>query len=423
MKVIPCVALIMALVAGQSAIHFPRYERIDIGRPLGKMYIKFTDGDMLQHESTSTYELVGFERRGTGTYALVHDEYSVETGERKLKGTLQVGVKYLPQLPRGWEEADWKDRPSMVADALLSAKRPDRSGRTCWAGPLYLAPGNGWTAVSYQQTFYTRDGAATDNYRGIFLVSRPPTGGLVLLDLYKKRRSPDDVKDWEQVRNYLGSVNRMLHFNDEERPHLADGDDAFKPLPIPSQNPLCLGPYRLALPSGTKLITEAGGWYRLNNERRGVEARLSYRERLTPGFNDPVEELQPQCEPRRQPLTTSTRDPSAPMRYVRNTNAEGRCTPYFQGLMKRWLLPGGAAITLDVFVRSPSARAQPLPSAWPQIDSYLRELEQQVLSRCDRPGTGNRAEDGKPAPVSVLSDKKVHALPQVDATSPGRCVS
>jgi hypothetical protein len=360
MKVLPVAALATALVGGLLVINFPHYDRIDIGRPLGKMYIKVSNRIVLEDKGSATYGLVQFERRGTGTYALIHGEYSGEGRKRELKRTLKVGVKYLPQLPKGWEDFQPEDRPSMVADALLSAKRPDRSSQTCWVGKLYKSPKD-WIAIPYQQTFYIRDGSATDNYRGIFLVFRPPTGGLILLDLFKKRQSADNVDDWKQVRRYLGNVNRMLYFEDDQRPHMAAGANEFNRLPIPTHNPLCLGPYRLTIPKGSQLITEAGGYYRLDS-RQGVEARLSYREKLTAGLNDPVEQLQPECEPQQQRLTKPTQDPSEPLRYVRATNGEGRCTRYFQGLMKRWALPSSSAITLDVFVRSSKAHAKPLPS-------------------------------------------------------------
>jgi hypothetical protein len=422
MKVLSAAALATALVGGLLVINFPLYDRIDIGRPLGKMYIKVSNDIILDDKGSDTYRLVQFERRGTGTYALIHGEYSGEGRERKLKRTLQVGVKYLPQLPKGWEDFPLEDRPSLVADALLSAKRPDRSSQTCWVGKLHDSHRD-WIAISYQQTFYTRDGSATDNYRGIFLVFRPPTGGLILLDLFKKRESTENVDDWKQVRKYLGNVNRMLYFEDDNRPHMAAGDNEFNPLPIPTQNPLCLGPYRLTIPKGSQLITEAGGYYRLNDSRQGVEARLSYREKLVPDIIDPVKKLRPDCKAELQPLTKQPRNPDESLRYVRATNGRGTCTPYYQGLLKSWSLPFGSAITLDVFVRSPKADAKPLPSSWPEIDEYLRDIEQQTLSRCYRPGKGNLDEEGKPVLVPLASNRHASAPVRIDADSPGRCIA
>jgi hypothetical protein len=279
-------AVAMAVAAGSGVILVPRHERIDIGRPLGTMYIEVSDG-------------IVFERRGTGTYALVQEEYSGVGVARKLQTRIQADLTYLPQPPKGWEDAQWPARASMVADDLLEAKRPGRAGRTCWVGRLHRSR-NEWMALPYQQTFSISAGLADENYRGILLIFRSPSGGVVLLDLFKLRQAPGSTRDWIRVRDYLARVNAMVHFKDEARSRLAGTDDDLGKVAIPRRNPLCLGSYLMAPPTGTDMHIEKGGYYRLKDARRGVEAFVSYRDRLASGVvDDPFKALlEKQCRPR-----------------------------------------------------------------------------------------------------------------------------
>lgn len=408
-------AVIMAVAAGTVVIFVPRHERIDIGRPLGTMYIRVSDG-------------IVFERRGTGTYALIHEEYSGTGTERKLQRRIQAVLTYLPQPPKGWEDARWPVRASMVADPLLNAKRPGRAGRICWAGRLHR-PRKEWMALPYQQTFYSSGGLADENYRGIFLIFRSPSGGVVLLDLFKRREDVKTTSDWKRARDYFAQINRMVHFKDKEHPRLVDSNENLAKVAIPKSNPLCLGSYLMVPPKGTEPHIEAGGYYRLKDERRGVEAFVSYRGDLPSGvLDDPLQALQAErCRPRLefmkgQPEPATNGDVT--MRYTRTTHVRDRsCTPRFYGLLASRRLPDGSTITFDVFVRSRAGR-QPLHAHWwRQIDDYLHSLEEQTLSKCHQPGTGN--DPGASLPVSVRSvvNRPASSPLRIDANSTDRCVS
>jgi hypothetical protein len=192
MKRLTMLALVMAIAFGVAIVVLPSDERIDIGRPLGAMYITFS-------------KKLTYERRGTSAYAVIRKDY--DSGQ--LVRTLQAGIKYLPRPPMGWEDATWPVRAGMVARDLLDAKHPGRTGRTCWVGTLQRSP-NDWMALPYQQTFYNSEGFADENYRGIFLIFKPPTGGALLLDLFKRRQDPKGIRDWQQVRDYLLEVNEVI---------------------------------------------------------------------------------------------------------------------------------------------------------------------------------------------------------------------
>jgi hypothetical protein len=187
----------------------PRDERIDIGRPLGAMYIEVSKD-------------LTYERRGTSAYAIIRKDYG-EGPVRKVVRTFQAGITYLPRPPTGWEDATWPVRTAMVANSLLSAKHPGRTGRTRWVGKLTKSPDD-WMALPYQQTFYNSEGFADENYRGIFLIFKPPTGGALLLDVFARRLNIGDTSDWMQVRDYLLDVRHLVHFKDREHPDLVSSN-------------------------------------------------------------------------------------------------------------------------------------------------------------------------------------------------------
>ena len=58
-------AVAMAVAAGAGVIFVPRHERIDIGRPLGTMYIKVSDGIVFERRSIRAPATSGSYRPGS----------------------------------------------------------------------------------------------------------------------------------------------------------------------------------------------------------------------------------------------------------------------------------------------------------------------------------------------------------------------
>jgi hypothetical protein len=414
MKRLTVMAVLMGIALGLVVDRVPLEQRIDIGRPLGERYI------MVSRDLT-------YERRGTSAYAVIRKDYE----EGKLVRTLQAGIKYLPQPPVGWENATWPVRAGMVASGLLDAKRPGRTGRTCWVGTLKKSP-NDWMALSYQQTFYNSEGFADENYRGIFLIFELPTGGALLLDLFKRRQNIANTLDWQQVRDYLLEVNQLVHFKDNGHPNLAGsagepGSDELREVSIPRRNPLCLGSYLVTLPKGTSFDVAAGGYYQLKDKRLGVEAFLSYGERVDPEIVDAYQVLRPDCRPHLSMVAggpARSQNADALIRYTRTMDPPKKVqcpTRRFFGMLATRQLARGPAITFDVFVRS-SKDQRSLPTRWwQQIEEYLQSLEQQALSDCEQPGSGN--DSGGVRPISLRSPPsgRPSSALRIDAETHQRC--
>jgi hypothetical protein len=414
-KRLTVLALVMAIAFGVAVVVLPSDERIDIGRPLGAMYITFS-------------KKLTYERRGTSAYAVIRKDYDASG---KLTRTLQAGIKYLPRPPMGWEDATWPVRAGMVARDLLDAKHPGRTGRTCWVGALQKSP-HDWMALPYQQTFYNSEGFADENYRGIFLIFKPPTGGALLLDLFKRRQDVEGIRDWQQVRDYLLEVNEVIHFKDSGRPQLASaagepGRDELRKVSIPKSNPLCLGSYLVTLPKGTSFEVAAGGYYQLKDERRDVEAFVSYGEQVDSQVVDTYQVLRPDCRSDLDMLAggpARSENADTQIRYIRTmrprANVECKTRRFF-GMLATRQLARGPAITFDVFVRS-SKDQWSLPTRWwQQIEEYLQSLEQQALSDCEQPGSGN--DSGGVRPISLRSPPsgRPSSALRIDAETHQRC--
>jgi hypothetical protein len=417
MKRLTVLALLMAIGFGVGVLTVPNDERIDIGRPLGAMYLTVS-------------ERLTYERRGTSAYAVIRKDYR----DGKLFRTLQAGIKYLPRPPVGWEDATWPVRAGMVADGLLDAKHPGRIGRTCWVGKLQRSP-NDWMALPYQQTFYNSEGFADENYRGIFLIFRPPTGGALLLDLFKRRQKPEETLDWQQVRDYLLEISQVVRFKDSGRPHLASsagepGSDELRKVLIPKRNPLCLGSYLMTLPKGTRFHVAAGGYYQLTDERRGVEAFVSSGAQADAQVIDTYQALQPGCGSDLDLLAggpANSDSGDTQVRYIRTLRppANVKCpkTRRFFGVLATRKLARGSAITFDVFARG-SEDQRSLPARqWRQIDEYLHTLEQQTLSECEQPGPGNNARGIQPIPIRSPPSERPSSILRIDAKSDRRCIA
>jgi hypothetical protein len=406
-------AVAMAIAAGIYIISVPRHDRINVGRPLGNISVKLSNG-------------IAFERKDVNVYALTRSEYLDVGRARQLAPTMHADMAYLSQPPQGWQNASWPARASMVADNLVNAKLPGRSGRTCWVGRLSL---NKWIALPYQQTFYSSDGIADEHYRGIFLIFELRMGGLVLLDLFKRRSDPETTHDWIQVREYLADVNRMVHVRYNEGNRLIGPDDDLSEIIIPKRSPRCLGSYLMDPPKGTNLYIEKGGYYRLNDTHRGVEGFVGYRRNLASGLvDDPYQVFRAErCRPRLRFLKGQPGPDgrgNVTMRYTRTTHAsDGLCTPRFYGLLASRRLPDGSAITFDVFVRSHDRGQSPPAHRWRQINQYLHSLEQQLLSKCDQPGMGNVPGMPQPASVRSVTNRPASSPLRIDANGAGRCLS
>lgn len=418
MKRLTVLALVMAIAFGVAVVVLPSDERIDIGRPLGAMYITFS-------------KKLTYERRGTSAYAVIRKDYN-ESGE--LIRTLQAGIKYLPRPPMGWEDATWPVRAGMVARDLLDAKHPGRTGRTCWVGTLQRSPDD-WMALPYQQTFYNSEGFADENYRGIFLIFKPPTGGALLLDLFKRRQDTKGIRDWQQVRDYLLEVNEVIHFKDSGRPHLASaagepGRDELRKVSIPKSNPLCLGSYLVTLPKGTSFEVAAGGYYQLKDEHDDVEAFVSYGEQVESQVVDTYQVLKPACRSDLDMLAGAparSENADTQIRYTRTMRppanlAQCPKTRRFFGILATRQLAHGPAITFDVFVRRPDGDASLPAQRWQQMGEYLHRLEQQALSDCRQPGPGNDARGVRPIPLRSPPSGRPSSVLRIDTQSDRRCI-
>ena len=417
-KRLTVLALVMAIAFGVAVVVLPSDERIDIGRPLGAMYITFS-------------KKLTYERRGTSAYALIRKDYDASG---KLTRTLQAGIKYLPRPPMGWEDATWPVRAGMVARDLLDAKHPGRTGRTCWVGALQKSP-HDWMALPYQQTFYNSEGFADENYRGIFLIFKPPTGGALLLDLFKRRQDVEGIRDWQQVRDYLLEVNEVIHFKDSGRPQLASaagepGRDELRKVSIPKSNPLCLGSYLVTLPKGTSFEVAAGGYYQLKDERRDVEAFVSYGEQVESQVVDTYQVLKPACRSELDMLAGAparSENADTQLRYTRTMRPPAnvpKCpkTRRYFGILATRQLAHGPAITFDVFVRRPDGDGALPARRWQQMDGYLHRLEQQTLSDCQQPGPGNDARGVRPIPLRSPPSGRPSSVLRIDAQSDRRCI-
>lgn len=416
MKRLTVLALLMAIAAGVVVVRVPLDERIDIGRPLGERYITVSKN-------------LTYERRGTSAYAVIRKDYK----EGKLIRQLQAGIKYLPRPPVGWENATWPVRAGMVASGLLDAKHPGRTGRTCWVGTLKRSP-NDWMALPYQQTFYNSEGFADENYRGIFLIFRLPTGEALLLDLFMRRQNPENTLDWQQVRDYLLEVNQVIHFKDSGHPHMAGstgepGRNELSEVSIPKRNPLCLGSYLVTLPKGTSFHVAAGGYYELKDERQGVEAFVSYDEQVDPEVVDTYQVLKPGCQPHLDMLAggpARSQNADTQIRYTRTMDPPEKIpcpqTRRFFGVLAKRQLARGPAITFDVFVRSPEGQRSLPARRWQQIDEYLHSLEQQTLSDCEQPGPGNNPGGVRPIPLRSPPSGRPSSALRIDAESHHRCI-
>jgi hypothetical protein len=289
-------------------------------------------------------------------------------------------------------------------------------------------------ALPYQQTFYNSEGFANENYRGIFLVFKPPTGGALLLDVFARRLNIHDTSDWLQVRDYLLDVNNLIHFKDREHPGFVSigksGLDQLRTVSLPKRNPLCLGSYLVSLPKGTSFDVSAGGYYHLFDNNLGLDAFVSYGEQTKPDIVDSYQVLKPGCQSHLDALqpaaAASSKNADAQIRYTRTMNPppDEDCpkTRRFFGILAARGLTQDAAITFDVFVRSqPDQRSLPT-KRWQQIADYLSSLQRQTLNSCEQPGTGNDPGGTRPIPLRAPPIGRSSSALLVETKSDHRCM-
>jgi hypothetical protein len=237
-----------------------------------------------------------------------------------------------------------------------------------------------------------------------------------------------------QVRDYLLDVRHLVHFKDREHPDLVSsngepGRDELRTVSLPERNPLCLGSYLMTLPKDTTFQVSAGGYYQLRNKKLDLDAFVSYGEQVEPDIVDSYQVLKPGCQSHLDALQAGaapSENADTQIRYIRTMNPPPnvKCpkTRRFLGILATRRLTHDAAITFDVFVRSPEDQRSLPAKRWQQVTDYLSSLQQQTLNSCEQPGTGNDPGGTRPIPLRSPPNGRSSSALLVESKSDRRCI-